>query len=85
MGLGCETDFVAKNQAYIDFAKSISDVAMANKAESKEALMAMTMDGITIAEKLQNKLVKSAKKSISLIMLYYQQKPLLLTITQMVK
>ena len=62
MGLGCETDFVAKNQAYIDFAKSISDVAMANKAESKEALMAMTMDGITIAEKIAEQVGKIGEK-----------------------
>ncbi len=62
MGLGCETDFVAKNQAYIDFAKSISDLAMANKAATKEDLLALTMDGITISEKIAEQVGKIGEK-----------------------
>lgn len=62
MGLGCETDFVAKNQDYIDFAKSISDMAMANKSATKEDLLALTMDGITISEKIAEQVGKIGEK-----------------------
>lgn len=62
LGLGCETDFVAKNQAYIDFAKSISDAAMANKPATKEELLALPMDGITIAEKIAEQVGKIGEK-----------------------
>jgi elongation factor Ts len=62
MGVGCETDFVAKNQDYIDFAKSISNAAMENKAASKEALLAITIDGLTIAERIAEQVGKIGEK-----------------------
>ena len=46
--LNCETDFVAKNENFVAFADSILNVALANKAESLDALKAMELDGRTI-------------------------------------
>ena len=46
--LNCETDFVAKNDDFVAFADKILDVALANNAESLEALKAMELDGRTI-------------------------------------
>lgn len=46
--LNCETDFVAKNEDFVAFADSILKVALANKAESLDALKAMDLDGRTI-------------------------------------
>jgi len=46
--LNCETDFVAKNENFVAFADSILNVALANKAESLEALKAMNFDGRTV-------------------------------------
>jgi len=46
--LNCETDFVAKNDDFVAFADKILDVALANKAESLEALKAMELDDRTI-------------------------------------
>jgi elongation factor Ts len=44
----CETDFVAKNDNFVAFADSILDVALANKAESLDALKALDLDGRTV-------------------------------------
>ncbi len=46
--LNCETDFVAKNENFVAFAESILNVALANKAESLDALKALELDGRTI-------------------------------------
>ena len=46
--LNCETDFVAKNDNFVKFADRILDVAIANKAESLDALKALTLDGTSI-------------------------------------
>ena len=46
--LNCETDFVAKNENFVAFADSILQVALANKAESLDALKAMDLDGRTV-------------------------------------
>ena len=46
--LNCETDFVAKNEDFVAFADSILNVALANKAESLDALKALELDGRTI-------------------------------------
>ncbi len=52
VNLGCETDFVAKNEDFVNFAKSIADVALANFPATKEALLALELDGTTIGEKV---------------------------------
>lgn len=48
--LNCETDFVAKNEEFIDFAKRVLDLAVETKCTSLDALRALTIDGRTIAE-----------------------------------
>ncbi len=50
MSLNCETDFVAKNDSYKELANSIADVAM--NVNSKDELLAATVDGMTVADKL---------------------------------
>lgn len=61
-GLGCETDFVAKNDDYIQFAKNISNIAMQNKPATREELLALSMDGISIAEKIGEQVGKIGEK-----------------------
>ena len=46
--LNCETDFVAKNDKFVAFVDSILSVALANKAESLDALKALELDGTVI-------------------------------------
>lgn len=65
MMLNCETDFVAKNQDFIDFANSISDAAIANKAKDLDALKAVKMDnGRTVEENVTEMVGKTGEKLV---------------------
>jgi len=48
--LNCETDFVAKNADFVAFANSIADLAVEANPASLEALNALTLGGVTVAE-----------------------------------
>ncbi len=48
--LGCETDFVGKNENFVALANQIAEIALG--ADSKEALLAAQIGGMTVAEKL---------------------------------
>ncbi len=48
--LNCETDFVAKNQDFIDFAKKVSVVSIENKTKNLDELKGMEIEGRTIAD-----------------------------------
>jgi len=50
ISLNCETDFVAKNEDFVAFAKSILDLAVAEKPADLEALKALKMDGKVLAD-----------------------------------
>ncbi len=52
--LNCETDFVAKNEDYVKFAKSILDVAIENNPKNLEELKALKINGETIADVVIN-------------------------------
>ena len=48
--LGCETDFVGKNEAFVSLAKEIATIALG--CSNKEELLAANIGNITVAEKL---------------------------------
>ncbi|MBN2348502.1 MAG: elongation factor Ts [Bacteroidales bacterium] len=50
--LNCETDFVAKNEDYINFASSILDLALSNKPADLDALKNVSFDGKTVGDKV---------------------------------
>lgn len=52
LSLTCETDFVAKNEEFGAFANTLIDIAVANGAASKDAVLALPFENITIAEKI---------------------------------
>jgi elongation factor Ts len=52
LSLTCETDFVAKNEEFGAFANTLIDLAVANGGESKEAVLALPYENITVAEKI---------------------------------
>ena len=53
ISLNCETDFVAKNEQFLNFANGILDIALENTPETLDALMALPYaDGMTIGEKI---------------------------------
>ena len=53
--LGCETDFVGKNENFLALASQFGDIAL--NQDSKEAFLAADFGGMTVAEKLSSKLV----------------------------
>lgn len=48
--LGCETDFVGKNDNFVALANELADLAL--NCETKEAFLASQIGGMTVAEKL---------------------------------
>lgn len=50
ISLNCETDFVAKNDSFIQFATDLADIALATS--SKEELLAADYKGISVQDKL---------------------------------
>ena len=51
--LGCETDFVAKTDSFIDMAKAIAEVALKNLPDSNEELLELPFDGsLSIKDKI---------------------------------
>jgi elongation factor Ts len=60
--VNCETDFVGKNQDFIDFAKSILDLALAEKPATLDELNALKLDGVTVAEKVLEMTGKTGEK-----------------------
>lgn len=48
--LGCETDFVGKNESFVQLAKDLADLAI--NYSTKEELLAADFNGLTVADKL---------------------------------
>ena len=48
--VGCETDFVGKNESFIALANQIADIAI--NCTTKEEVLASDIDGMTVADKL---------------------------------
>jgi elongation factor Ts len=51
----CETDFVTKNEDFVSFVKRLAELALEKWPAGKEALLALSMDGQTVAEHLVEK------------------------------
>lgn len=62
VALGCETDFVAKNEDFVKFAQSIVDLALSSGANSLEELGAATLDGATVNDKVNDQVAKIGEK-----------------------
>ncbi|WP_343669536.1 translation elongation factor Ts [Chitinophaga sp.] len=62
VALGCETDFVAKNEDFIKFAQSLVDLALTSGANTVEELGAATLDGATVNDKVNDQVAKIGEK-----------------------
>jgi len=60
--LNCETDFVGKNQDFVDFANSIIDLAMTEKPGNIDELNALKLNGVTVADKIMEMTGKTGEK-----------------------
>jgi elongation factor Ts len=50
--LNCETDFVAKNQGFIDLTSQMLDIALASDAKNVDEVKELKMDGRTLADQV---------------------------------
>lgn len=62
VALNCETDFVAKNQGFVDLTVKILDAAVANKVKSLDELKALQLDGRSIADLVVEESGKTGEK-----------------------
>jgi elongation factor Ts len=60
--LNCETDFVSKNEEFINLANNIADIALQNKIKSKEDLLSAKFNGITVAQNINDYMGKCGEK-----------------------
>ena len=57
-----QTDFVAKNDNYIQFAQSIADLALNNQPADKDALLTLPLGDVTVAEAIAEQTGKIGEK-----------------------
>ena len=60
--MACETDFVGKGDEFVNFTDNVLDKAMAADINTKEDLLNMQVDGMTVAEKLTEMTGKTGEK-----------------------
>jgi elongation factor Ts len=62
LAISCETDFVAKNELFIAFANQVADLALAKLPKTREELLALSLDGASLSEKLVEQTGKTGEK-----------------------
>lgn len=62
IALNCETDFVGKNEEFQSLGKLIAETAFANKPATKEALLAISVGGLSINDKIVELVGKIGEK-----------------------
>ncbi len=60
--VSCETDFVSKNADFVAFTQSIADAAIANNVKTVEELNEVTVNGVKVAELINDKLASIGEK-----------------------
>lgn len=60
--LNCETDFVAKNQEFIDFANALADYALINKTKTLEELLEANISGKNVKDGIFDLIGKIGEK-----------------------
>ncbi len=64
LALSCETDFVAKNDGFIELATRLAKLALENKVETPEQLGGLKIDGMTVDERLVDQTGKTGEKIV---------------------
>ena len=60
--LNCETDFVGKNEDFVNFAHSIIDLAIKNSPKSLDELKALNLNGTSVMESVTQMVGKTGEK-----------------------
>jgi elongation factor Ts len=62
VSLNCETDFVAKNEDFVSFAKAIVEVALTNQPSDVDSLKALPINGLSINDRITEQVGKIGEK-----------------------
>jgi elongation factor Ts len=62
VALNCETDFVAKNQEFIDFTTNVTDIAVNGGAADLDTLLDTQIDGLAIRDRITDLVGKIGEK-----------------------
>ncbi len=62
VSLSCETDFVAKNDEFTGLVRQMAEKALATKAKTVEEVMALNLDGRTVADHITDLVGKIGEK-----------------------
>jgi elongation factor Ts len=60
--ISCETDFVSKNAEFVAFAQTIADAAVSNNVKTVDELNAVSINGTTVADMINDKLASIGEK-----------------------
>ncbi len=60
--VNCETDFVGKSEAFVNFVRSLADLALAHKPSNIEEMKALKLGDVTVAEALDEMVGKTGEK-----------------------
>ena len=60
--LNCETDFVAKNSNFVDFANAIADLAITNNPATLADLLALSLNGVVLVDAIIDQTGKIGEK-----------------------
>ncbi len=64
LALSCETDFVAKNEGFVELANKLAKLGLESQVDSHEKLMALPFEGMTVEEKLVDQTGKTGEKIV---------------------
>ena len=62
VALKCETDFVARNESFVQLTKDILEVAMNNNAKTLEEVLNLTIGDRTVADKITDEIGTTGEK-----------------------
>jgi elongation factor Ts len=62
LALSCETDFVAKNEGFVELANQIAKLAMDKQPATKDDLLALEIDGMAVSQRLLEETGKIGEK-----------------------
>lgn len=62
--INCETDFVARNEEFVQLTKDLAETALTSKVDSVEALQKQTLKGITVADAVTAAIAKIGENII---------------------
>lgn len=62
--VNCETDFVARNDEYVDFVNTVADVILKNKPASEEELLSVNIGDKTVGDYMNEILAKFSERVV---------------------